>query len=189
MNRLTAINSVIAQLGDREFIFHANGAMARESCYCKDRERNFYLVGSMGLASSTGLGFAARRPEEKVIVLDGDGNLLMGLGNLAVIGAVKPENLLHIVLDNNAYATTGDQPTISNKVALEKLAKAAGYPTVTTAESEGDIASIISQIWEQPGPRFLLIKIDDLSTQDIPRIPYTAAQNKERFMEALKTGE
>jgi thiamine pyrophosphate-dependent acetolactate synthase large subunit-like protein len=183
MNRLTAINNVIAQLGEQEFVFHANGAMARESCYCKDRQRNFYLVGSMGLASSVGLGFAIQRPDEKTVVLDGDGNLLMGLGNLAIIAAAKPENLLHIVLDNNAYATTGNQPTISNKVALEKLAEAAGYPTVMTTESEGDIASIIPQIWDRPGPRFLLIKIDDHSTQDIPRIPYTAAQNKERFME------
>ncbi len=185
MNRLTAIDSVVAQLGDREFVFHANGAMARESCYCRDRQRNFYLVGSMGLASSAGLGFAVQQPEERVVVLDGDGNLLMGLGNLAIIGAVKPDNLLHIVLDNGVYGTTGNQPTISDKVRLEEMAKAAGYPTVRIAETESEAGSILPRLWQQPGPRFLLIKITDNTTGDIPRIPYTTAQNKERFLEAL----
>lgn len=189
MNRLKTINSVITQLGGNEFVFHANGAMARESCYCKDRKRNFYLVGSMGLASSAGLGFAVRQPGERVIVIDGDGNLLMGLGNLAIIGAIKPTNFLHIVLDNNLYATTGNQPTISDKIRLEAMATAAGYPTVKTAETEEEITSIMSQIWNLPGPRFLLIKIDDHSTEDIPRIPYTAAQNKERFLEAMENGK
>ncbi len=189
MSRLQAIQSVVSQLGDREFVFHANGAMARESCYCQDRQRNFYLVGSMGLASSTGLGFAVRRPEERVVVLDGDGNLLMGLGNLAIIGAVKPGNLLHIVLDNGVYGTTGNQPTISGNVRLEDLARAAGYPTVEAVEQRGEVEVLLQELWRRPGPRFLLIRIREHTAETIPRIPYTARQNKERFMGSLKEAE
>lgn len=188
MNRLQTIRNVVSQLGDREFVIHANGAMARESCYCRDRERNFYLVGSMGLASSVGLGFAARQPRERVVVLDGDGNLLMGLNNLAIIGAVKPENLLHIVLDNGVYGTTGNQPTISGRVRLEELARAAGYPTVATAGSGEEMDGLLETLWQRPGPRFLLIRVQDHAAEPVPRIPYTARQNKERFMRSV-TGQ
>jgi thiamine pyrophosphate-dependent acetolactate synthase large subunit-like protein len=90
MNRLQAIKTVIDNLGGDELIVHANGAISRESIFCKDRKENFYLLGSMGLPASVGLGIAINRPERKVIILDGDGNVLMGFGNLALIGALKP---------------------------------------------------------------------------------------------------
>ena len=77
MNRLEAIRLIINQFSEDEVIVHANGAISRESFFCKKRKKNFYLLGSMGLASSVGLGIALSLPKQMVIVLDGDGNALM----------------------------------------------------------------------------------------------------------------
>src|SRR6059058_1686567 len=76
-----------------------------------DRPRNFYMWNSMGMASSIGLGLAIARPDLRVVVLDGDGSILMNLGSLATIGLLKPSNLVVVVMDNEEYATTGGQPT------------------------------------------------------------------------------
>ena len=78
MNRWEAIRLVIDKLSGDELLIHANGAISRESFFCRDRRENFYLLGSMGLASSVALGVALSQPQRKVIVLDGDGNILMG---------------------------------------------------------------------------------------------------------------
>src|SRR5262249_58983528 len=92
-----------------------------------DSERSFYMIGSMGLASSIGLGIALARPDLRVVVLDGDGNVLMNLGTLATIAAAAPPNLLHVCFDNSMHASTGGQATISDRVALDAMARAAGY--------------------------------------------------------------
>ena len=72
MNRLDAIKIIIDHINEDEFVVHANGSLSRESMFCNDRMKNFYLLGSMGLASSVGIGLALARPEKKVVVLDGD---------------------------------------------------------------------------------------------------------------------
>ena len=107
MSRLIAIKTIIDNLTGDELIVHANGAISRESFFCKDRPENFYLLGSMGLPASVGLGIAVNRPEKKVIILDGDGNVLMGLGTLTLAGALKPGNFIHVVLDNRVYGYFG----------------------------------------------------------------------------------
>ena len=85
------------------------------------------MIGSMGLASSIGLGVAINRPEQKTIIIDGDGNVLMSMGTLAMIAAAAPKNLLHIVIDNEAYESTGSQRSLSKSISLEKVALSAGY--------------------------------------------------------------
>ena len=90
------------------------GFPSRELFAAKDRTENFYMLGSMGLASSIGLGLALARPERKVIVLDGDGSVLMNLGTLATIAHHAPENYLLVILDNCCYGSTGSQPTCTH---------------------------------------------------------------------------
>ena len=126
MKGTEAFQELLPLLGD-EPVVHANGYICRESFALKDREANFYMIGSMGLASSIGLGVALCKPDRKVIVLDGDGNVLMALGTLAMIAAEAPKNLVHVVIDNEVYESTGSQRTLSNSVSLEQIAKSSGY--------------------------------------------------------------
>jgi thiamine pyrophosphate-dependent acetolactate synthase large subunit-like protein len=184
VNRLEAIRLVIDNLSGDELLVHANGAMSRESLFCRDRKENFYLLGSMGLASSVGLGLAINRPRQRVIVLDGDGNILMGLGNLALIGATKPKNLIHLVLDNHAYGTTGDQPTISPYLPLHQMAEASGYRESYLVDREDKLQEVFAGSLSRVGPTFLQIKVSPEVPQTCPRIPYSAKEIKERFMSA-----
>ncbi len=185
MNRLEAIEGIIDNLTGDELIIHANGAISRESFHCCDRKQNFYLLGSMGLASSVGLGVALNRVESRVVVLDGDGNVLMGLGNLALIGALKPSNLVHAVLDNGTYGTTGNQPTISPQVVLSQIATAAGYVTSHSVRTTRDLADVFRSISGKHGPHFVHITVSSDVPRKCPRIPYTASEIKDRFKTSL----
>jgi sulfopyruvate decarboxylase subunit beta len=185
MNRLTAIKTIIDNLQGDELIVHANGAISRESFFCRDRKENFYLLGSMGLPASVGLGIAVNRPERKVIILDGDGNILMGFGNLPLVGALQPENFIHIVLDNQVYGTTGNQPTISAQISLDKIAAASGYRSSCCVETDSGLINRFSESLTLPGPHFIQIKVSCEVTRACPRIPYSAQQMKERFKSCL----
>src|SRR5258707_10369844 len=110
MTRLEATRAICDAAGDAAIIASL-GHPAYDLFAAEDRLCNFYTWGSMGLASSIGLGLALARPDVRVIVLDGDGSLLMNLGSLATIGLLRPDNLLVVVMDNEEYATTGGQPT------------------------------------------------------------------------------
>jgi len=184
MNRLEAIQLIIDNLSGNELIVHANGAISRESFFCKDRKKNFYLLGSMGLASSVGLGIALSQPDKKVIILDGDGNILMGFGNLALIGALKPKHFIHIILDNGVYGTTGDQPSISSKLELSKIALASGYSKSFFIKTSKEFLNTFPKSLNQLGPYFFHLKISTDVPTSCPRIPYSAQEIKERFIEA-----
>ena len=184
MTRLEAIKLIVDCISDEDILVHANGAISRESFFCKDRKTNFYLIGSMGLASSVGLGIAICKTDHKVIVLDGDGNILMGLGNLPLIGALKPKNFIHIVLDNEVYGTTGNQPTISPEINLGEIARAAGYRTSQLVNRTTDIQTIFQDKYSQTGPHFIHIKVNQKINRLCPRIPYTAKQIRDRFIDA-----
>jgi thiamine pyrophosphate-dependent acetolactate synthase large subunit-like protein len=184
MNRLDAIQLVINHLIGDELIIHANGAISRESFFCKDRKNNFYLLGSMGLASSVGLGIALSQPDKKIIILDGDGNILMGFGNLALIGALKPKNFIHIILDNGVYGTTGNQPSISPQLELYKIALASGYTKSHLIKTPKEFMNAFPDSLNQSGTHFFHLKISKDVPQGCPRIPYSAPEIKKRFIEA-----
>src|SRR6478672_8338594 len=132
MTRLDATRLLVAAL-EAEPIVASLGHPAYDLFAAGDRPANFYTWGSMGLASSIGLGLAIARPDVRVFVVDGDGSLLMNLGSLATIGWTRPPNLVLIVWDNALYATTGGQDTATRHGAdLEAVARAMGMETATT---------------------------------------------------------
>ncbi|MGH8006274.1 MAG: thiamine pyrophosphate-dependent enzyme, partial [Candidatus Binatia bacterium] len=137
--KLAEALAVIVPLLRDELVVHANGFISRESFNLDDRPGNFYMIGSMGLASSIALGVALNRPDRRVVVFDGDGNVLMNLGAVALIGACQPRNLVHIVFDNEVYGSTGNQRTISAQVALEEIARSAGYRLVQRVETTASL--------------------------------------------------
>jgi phosphonopyruvate decarboxylase/sulfopyruvate decarboxylase subunit beta len=185
--KLVEALSVLVPLLHDELVVHANGFISRESFNLEDRPGNFYMIGSMGLASSIALGVALNKPERRVVVFDGDGNVLMNLGSLALIGATQTANLLHVVFDNEVYGSTGNQRTISGQVALEDIARASGYKQVRRVDSEAALRVAAQEMLAQPGPSFLLSKIEpDREERKIGRITHEPPRIAARFMAAIK---
>ena len=112
MNRKKAISIIIKKI-KKNIIISANGYNSRDLYATGDKDTNFYMIGSMGLASSIGLGIAIKNPKKRIFVFDGDGNILMNLGSMTTIGTIKPKNLVHVVFDNNSHESTGGQSTNS----------------------------------------------------------------------------
>lgn len=125
MKRRDAIEKIIGLIDD-ELIVCNIGFPLRELYDIYDREENFYMIGSMGLASSIGLGLALSKPNRDVVVIDGDGSLLMNMGSLVTVNACRPKNLTWIVINNGAYGSTGNQETYAKDLDLSKIASSVG---------------------------------------------------------------
>jgi thiamine pyrophosphate-dependent acetolactate synthase large subunit-like protein len=167
---------VVASLGHPAYDLFAAG----------DRAANFYTWGSMGLASSIGLGLAMARPDLRVVILDGDGSLLMNLGSLATIGWTRPENLVLIVWDNEAYATTGGQQTATAHGAdLEAAGRALGIRQSATARTEAEFQLLAARAMTEPGPWVIVAKVDESAPAGKP--PLDCVLIKHRFMTAIGT--
>src|SRR2546428_2277451 len=179
ISRREAIAVAINELGG-EPVIHADGYVCRESFAIDDRPQNFYMIGSMGLASAIGLGLALVRPARPCVIFDGDGNLLMSLGTLAMVGSLGPRSLIHVVFDNEVYGSTGGQRSPSREVRLDRLALSAGYRTATAATTPDEIATALRAARLDAGPHFILVKITTTETP-APRIPHTPRAIPDRF--------
>lgn len=135
MNRQEAIEVIMTTIGAQDAVVSTTGLISREIFEKFDSERNIYVSGSMGLASSIGLGLAMAQPTKRVVVIDGDASLLMNLGSAVTIGNKQPTNLLHIILDNGAYASCNEERSMSNTAKLDVLAGEVGYQYVRTADA------------------------------------------------------
>jgi thiamine pyrophosphate-dependent acetolactate synthase large subunit-like protein len=184
--RITEALEVIApHLGEAACI-HSNGYMSRAAYGVRDTAGCFYMIGSMGLASSIGLGIALVQPRQRVVVFDGDGNVLMNMNTLARIAAAAPRNLVHLCFDNGAHASTGGQATISGTVHLDEVARAAGYRWSGRVDDAGALADVVPRVMAQDGPSFLLMKIAlGPAGAPGPRIPHTPEQMTHRLRRAL----
>ena len=169
---------VVASLGHPAYDLFAAG----------DRPANFYTWGSMGLASSIGLGLALARPDLRVYVLDGDGSLLMNLGSLATIGWAKPESLVVVVWDNEEYGTTGGQDTATKHGAdLAAAAKALGAAHALTVRTEAELDAALARSASQPGPWVIVAKVRESPPTMKP--PLDCVFIKQRFMAAIGSPE
>ncbi|MBM4287412.1 MAG: phosphonopyruvate decarboxylase [Deltaproteobacteria bacterium] len=183
--RQEAIGIILGALSGGEAVVSTTGKISRELYTTSDREGNFYMVGSMGCASAIGLGLALAQPERPVVVLDGDGACLMKLGNLATIGHHRPRNFIHVVLDNEAYDSTGGQATTSASISLASVAQAAGYSTSQEVRDPQALAGQLRQALAQPGPHFIVAKVAPGAAADLQRPHLTPPEIKERFMTFL----
>lgn len=144
MLRLDCLRSVYSELEDC-LVVTIMGAVAAELQSLGHRPNFFYLQHAMGLASSTGLGLALCLPEQKVIIFDGDGSLLMNLGSLSTMARYRPRNLVHVVFDNESLLSVGGFPTAtSTGTDLEGIARAAGIPRVATVRSVEDFKAALT---------------------------------------------
>lgn len=184
ISRAQAIAAVLDLLTDQPVVI-CNGFPSREAQKIADRPTHFYMIGSMGNAPAIALGVALAKPNRQVITFDGDGNVLMGMGTLATVGALKPKNFIHIVFDNEVYGTTGNQPTISNVVHLEKVAKAAGYAHVERVLDRDDLVYELKDMLKKDGPSMLLVKVNEF-VEDAGRIVLEPPDMTKRFMKAIE---
>jgi phosphonopyruvate decarboxylase len=184
ISRLDAIAAARKGLG-REPVIHANGYMCRESFSLGDRPENFYMIGSMGLASAIGLGFSLTNPDTPTVVLDGDGNLLMNLGILPLAAALHPRRFVHIVFDNEVYGSTGSQRSITTEIRLDRMAEAAGYRTVAAVTESDEITEAVRTALDSDGPHFILAKVT-AEEAEAPRIPHTPHQLRDRFRASVR---
>jgi sulfopyruvate decarboxylase subunit beta len=164
MRRLDALHAIYPEL-ERSIVVTIMGAVAAELQSIGHRPNFFYLQHAMGLASSVGLGIALARPELPVVVLDGDGSLLMNLGGLTTLARYRPRNLVHVVFDNESLLSVGGFPTATSAGSdLAAVAKAAGVPLTGTVRSledfyeafrsamkAGDLTTLVAKV-EAIGP-------------------------------------
>jgi thiamine pyrophosphate-dependent acetolactate synthase large subunit-like protein len=184
MNRLDATR-VIVDLAGGAPIVASLGHPAYDLAAAGDRPQNFYTWGSMGLASSIGLGLALARPDLRVFVLDGDGSLLMNLGSLATIGLLQPPNLVLVVMDNEEYATTGGQKTpTAHGADLDATARAMGVSRTVTARTEDELRRAAG---DAAGPRVVVAKVSESAPTTKP--PLDCVFIKQRFMAAIQNPE
>ena len=181
MKRFDGIKEVMKHIED-EIIVCNIGFPSRELYEIRDRSKNFYMLGSMGLASSIGLGLAMSKNKEKVIIFDGDGSLLMNLGSLVTIFNQNPNNLILIVFDNGCYGSTGNQCTYAENVNLLEVAKSIGFKNSYDYEKI-DFKDILNN--KQDNSIFIHYKILP-GNADSPIIDLTPEKIKNRFMEAIE---
>jgi sulfopyruvate decarboxylase beta subunit len=187
MNRREAIERIVQGLTN-EPVVASLGHPAYDLFAVRDRPENFYTWGSMGVASSIGLGLAMARPDRTVIVLDGDGSLLMNLGSLATIAWCRPPNLLVIVLDNQAYGTTGGQTSATGAGAdLEAAARALGIRATATVRSVDELDAALARRRSLDGPGVIVAKVEE--SRPTAKPPLDCVFIKQRFMAAMGPGE
>jgi phosphonopyruvate decarboxylase len=192
ISRFEALRAAVSALR-AEPVVHANGYICRESFAVKDRLENFYMIGSMGLASAIGLGIALAHPDRPIVVFDGDGNLLMSLGILPMIGGGpvmgrgRPGNLVHVVFDNALYGSTGNQASPSRTVGLHDVAWAAGYERVAAVTGADEIRAAVAAGLNGGGPSFVLARVTG-EEQPAPRIPYRPDEIRDRFRSCFGPG-
>jgi phosphonopyruvate decarboxylase len=185
MLRAEAIGEVVRAVGLAACYVATTGKTARELERDWDAPNNLYVVGSMGCASSVGLGIALGTPDRRVVVLDGDGAALMRLEAMATIGRLRPANLMHVILDNETYESTGGQPTGSAAVDLRSIALACGYRTGTEVRDTCGIADAVARGQGSPGPHLIRIRVRPGSDPALGRPSMAPPDARARFMAGL----
>ena len=177
MKRRDAVRSLLKNRKDL-LVIAGLGSTAWDITAAGDSPLNFPLWGAMGQAAMIGLGLALAQPKRRVLVITGDGEMLMGMGSLATIGVQKPKNLTVVVIDNERYGETGMQEThTAHGIDLNGVAHACGLNVV-------DFKNLAGAIHKAPGPHFAVVKVD---AEKIPLVlpPREGTLLKARFRRAL----
>lgn len=167
-------------------VIATTGFTGRELFAIDDRNNQLYMIGSMGCASSLGLGLALARPDLQVVVIEGDGAALMRMGNFATLGSYGGNNLIHIVLDNEVHDSTGAQATVANNVKFAEIAAACGY-AVTYQGNDIELIDHLFNCKEHSGAKFAHLKISAGTIENLPRPDVTPVEVLQRLMQHIGT--
>ncbi len=181
--RYELLKELAPTMVDNALIISNIGFPSQEMYEIKDSPKNFYMLGSMGLSSSIGLGLS-QSTDQTVISIDGDGSVLMNLGTLSTIGNYAPKNFILLLVDNGAYGSTGDQPThTSGKTDLAAMARAAGIESVHVTQ-DGGAKAVLEQCMGSDGPHVIVAKVAPGSPKLKP-IPMDPGYIRDRFKQEV----
>jgi sulfopyruvate decarboxylase subunit beta len=188
MLRVDALQAIYPELKDR-IVVTIMGAVAAELYSLGHRHNFFYLEHAMGLASSMGLGIALAMPKHQVVVIDGDGSLLMNLGTLSTMARYKPGNLLHLVFDNESLLSVGGFPTATSAgTDLAGIARASGVPAVFEADTIESLRSSVAEALASHAMTTIVSKVEAIGPKtfhmDLPLL-----ENRfqfKRYLEGLR---
>jgi thiamine pyrophosphate-dependent acetolactate synthase large subunit-like protein len=182
--RRAAIARILAERTD-SLVVTGLGSPTYDCAAAGDHPLNFYLWGAMGSAVTVGLGLALAQPKRRVLVITGDGEMLMGLGALATVAVKRPNNLSIVVVDNEHYAETGMQPTHTNAgVDLAGIALRCGFPQATTVRRADELDSAVSSLYSGDGPVVVVLKVSS-ARDPLVLPPWDGALLKSRFRQAV----
>jgi thiamine pyrophosphate-dependent acetolactate synthase large subunit-like protein len=185
LHRRDVVNTLLARRNADTLVIAGLGSSAWDVTAAGENDGNFPLIGAMGLAVPIGLGLATAQPDKRILVITGDGDMLMSLGALATVALVRPRNLAIIVLDNERFGETGGQPTHTASVTdLAAIAKGAGIETTDTIREDSAIEAMVAGVYDTPGPVFYVVKIAYETLEDF-KPPLDGAYAKDRFRVAL----
>ena len=190
LTRPQAIELVLESVEPRDVVVSTTGLTSREVYAHRERRKaghhqDFLTVGSMGHCSQIALGVAQHQPSRQVICLDGDGAVIMHMGSLAIIGAQRPANLRHVVINNGAHDSVGGQPTAARHVDLSAVAVACGYARAESVSSRDAAIEALDRMRAQPGPSMLEIRVASTPHTEAGRPTTTPLDNKLAFMRGL----
>lgn len=190
MSREEAIQTVAAELGEKDAIVSTTGMISRElfeyrTAMNQGHERDFLTVGSMGHASQIALGIALEKADRRIWCFDGDGATIMHMGSMAIVAQKAPKNYVHVVFNNGAHDSVGGQPTVGLSIDLPRIARAVGYKHTYSVTTEEDLTDVLSEVKSTDGPTLLEVKVKKGNRKDLGRPTTTPIQNKEALMEFL----
>lgn len=185
LDRREAVPALLGDTSDKLVVSGLAGTGQDVAAHTQDAKNAFILTGAMGAAVPMGLGVALAQPERQILTVTGDGELLMNLGALSVVGVMRPANLSIVCIDNGAYGETGYQPSHTSRgIDLETIAKGSGVPLTATVHSMADMPAAQALLARDDAPVFVLLKV---STEPSARYKRSldAAQRKNFFRDAL----
>ncbi|MFA6236722.1 MAG: phosphonopyruvate decarboxylase [Bacteriovorax sp.] len=186
--RTPVLEVIQRHLGSDVAVVATTGKTGRELYEVGDHANQFYMVGSMGCALAFGFGIAMCKPSLKVVVIDGDGALLMRTGSMATVGAYRPKNLIHILIDNEVHDSTGGQGTVTGGVSFGAVAAGFGYPKIYTTDSISRFSSIADELkTSADGPTFVHLKTKKGSPEKLGRPKVTPAEVSVRFTQFVQS--
>ncbi len=189
MSREEIIQHILKASGD-DPIVSTTGKASRELFEARvangqSHKYDFLTVGSMGHSSSIALGVAIHKPKQRIWCIDGDGAVLMHMGAMAVIGANKPQNLIHVVINNGAHETVGGMPTVAKSVDFVAVARACGYESAASVETFDALDKELEEAKKRQALSFIEVKCAIGARKDLGRPTITAVDNKRQFMKYL----
>lgn len=180
----------ITAVAEKDVVISTTGKASRELYEIREQRGeghhfDFLTVGSMGHSSSIALGVAMQTPYQKVWCIDGDGAALMHMGALAVIGAVKPRNMIHVIINNGAHESVGGMPTVARKIRLSEVAKSCGYLHVFLVQTPAELDNALCSSKQLEGPNFIEVEACLGARENLGRPKTSTIENKREIMQTL----
>lgn len=193
MSREEIVNLFLDYMNEEDIIVSTTGKLSRELFEAREQrgqehKYDFLTVGSMGHASMIALGIALEKKDRRVFCMDGDGALLMHMGSMPVLASEGPENMIHVVINNEAHETVGGMPTVSSNIDLVSIAKACGYVTTVSVDQKQELTRYLKELSTLTGPVFIEIKANLQSRKNLGRPTTSPIENKLEFMKNVQNG-